>query len=126
MGRTARSAASPQAAVLQIPDVRCPRRQSETLGVMTLPYLWILGHLAALIGAAFAFVHLFRRSRAVVVYGVVAGLASCGSLAFILHAIGQSFFGWYAWLAWVVAFFAGYAVGCVLSWTVRLATCGPK
>ena len=95
------------------------------LDVMTisLPYLWMIGHLAALVGASCAVVHLFRRLRFVVLYGVVTGLASCGALAYILQDIGQSFFGAYRWLAWLVAFFAGYAVGSVLVGAGRLAAC---
>lgn len=88
---------------------------------ISLPYLWVIGHLAALIGVACLLANLFFRIRAVLVFSALAGLASCGLLAYILHDIGRSFFGVYQWLAWVVAFFAGYAVGAVLSWAVRLS-----
>lgn len=88
---------------------------------ISLPYLWIAGHLAAPVGLCLALYHLVTRGRLVGAWCVLGGLLSCALLAAILVAIEKSFFGVYQWLAWVVAFFAGYAVSAPAVYAVRIA-----
>jgi hypothetical protein len=77
---------------------------------ISLPYLWVYGHLAAVVGAVLLLAHLLTRPRIAVAAGTCGGALSCAFLGFVLFSIEQSFFGIYRWLAWLVAFLAGYAV----------------
>lgn len=88
---------------------------------ISLPYLWVAGHLAAPIGLCLALYHLLRRRRLVGAWCVLGGLLSCVVLAAILFAIEKSFFGVHQWLAWVVAFFAGYVASAPAAYAAAFA-----
>lgn len=88
---------------------------------ISLPYLWVAGHLAAPFGLCLSLYHLVRRSRLVGACCVLGGLLSCGLLAAILAAIEKSFFGVHQWLAWLVAFFAGYVASAPAAYAAAFA-----
>lgn len=75
---------------------------------ISLPYLWIAGHLAAPIGALLVVFHCFTSQRIVTRLCVFGGVLSCAFLLFVMTAINQSFFGIYTVLAWALAFLSGY------------------
>jgi hypothetical protein len=80
---------------------------------ISLPWLWIVGHLAAMLGALLLVLHALMPARIPAIAGAVGGVVGIGVLGWILLAIDQSFFGVYRWLAWVVAFLAGYAAAAL-------------
>ena len=88
---------------------------------ISLPYLWIAGHLAAPFGAALVLYHLFRPTRLVVAACLAGGLISCAFLAYVLLSEGLGFSGPYQLLAWVVAFLAGYVAASPIGFGVLLA-----
>lgn len=77
---------------------------------ISLPFLWIAGHLAAPVGALLLVLHFFMSQRIVVWLCVAGGVLSCAFLLYVMTAINQSFFGIYTGLAWVLAFLSGYLV----------------
>ncbi len=78
--------------------------------VISLPWLWLAGHMAAAIGTLLLLVQLVRPSKGIAAAGTVGGVAACAALAYILSELNQSFGGIYRGLAWGIAFLAGYAV----------------
>jgi hypothetical protein len=88
---------------------------------ISLPYLWVAGHLTAPFGAALVLYHLFRPTRLVIAACIAGGLMSCAFLAYILFYTGLGFVGPYQFLAWAVAFLAGYVSASPFGFGVLLA-----
>ena len=77
--------------------------------VISLPWLWVVGHLAAALGILLVLAQLAWPHRAIAMAGALGGAASCVTLAYILNDVNRSFGGTYEFLAWAIAFLAGYA-----------------
>jgi hypothetical protein len=75
---------------------------------ISLPYVWVAGHLAAPLGAILLLFHLFKPHRLAVSTSIVGGMVSCAFLAFVLFSEGKGFVGAYRFVAWLIAFLAGY------------------
>jgi hypothetical protein len=88
---------------------------------ISLPFLWVAGHLAAPFGAALMLYHLFRPTRPVVAACLAGGLIACAFLAYVLLSEGLGFSGPHQLLAWVVAFLAGYVAASPIGLGVSLA-----
>lgn len=86
---------------------------------ISLPLLWLCGHLAAAPGAGAFLLHVLTGNRMVFIISSAGGAIACLALFFILMTTGKSFFGIYSVLAWVIAFFAGYAVAAPVGYAVR-------
>ena len=90
--------------------------------MISLPHLFVFGLFLAGVGVLFVVAEAVHPVSAACTAGVVGGFLTCVLLAAILISIDIWFLGRYAYLAWLIAFLAGYAVAAPLgyfwSWKV--------
>jgi hypothetical protein len=86
---------------------------------ISLPHLWVFGHMAAMVGLVLVLVHLVMRDGRLLLVSSIGGALGCLALLGILLSIGKSFFGIYSVLAWIIAFFAGYAASTPIGYAIQ-------